>query len=398
MLQNAIGRPVRGASFYDREREQAALWERLANDHVLLLAPRRVGKTSLMLRLQETSHDHGFGSVYLSVSDAPSEVDFVRKLCMALEKGAGTRRVLSKLAEGPVGRMLQRIRKVAFLEFQQPSQVPWADLGREVLEALAARPRGETAEPWLILLDELPLFLLGLLKRDPSTRRAREFLSWFRQMRIMESTADSIRWVIAGSIGLDTIATRYRLLDTINDLHLMKLGAFAPEDADRFLVELGTSYGMELAPKVRKRLQQRVGWPIPYYLQLLFSELRQQVQEHAKTPSPDLVDRAYETLLSPSHRAYFDYWRQRLAEELGAPDDSLALEMLALAARDPDGVARPTLDVALAEQVRDERVRRERVAFLLDVLENDGYLVEERGRHRFRSPLLREYWRRRVAP
>jgi uncharacterized protein len=36
--------------------------------------------------------------------------------------------------------------------------------------------------------------------------------------------------------------------------------------------------------------------------------------------------------------------------------------------------------------------------YLLDVLQNDGYLVEENKRWRFRSPLLREYWFRRIAP
>ncbi len=36
--------------------------------------------------------------------------------------------------------------------------------------------------------------------------------------------------------------------------------------------------------------------------------------------------------------------------------------------------------------------------YLLGVLRNDGYLVEEDYRWRFQSPLLREYWQRRVAP
>ena len=39
-------------------------WEHLSADHVLLLAPRRVGKTSLMLRLQETAAAHGFEGLW----------------------------------------------------------------------------------------------------------------------------------------------------------------------------------------------------------------------------------------------------------------------------------------------------------------------------------------------
>ena len=43
--------------------------------------------------------------------------------------------------------------------------------------------------------------------------------------------------------------------------------------------------------------------------------------------------------------------------------------------------------------MNDEKYHR----FLLDVLENDGYLVVDEGRYVFRSPLLRDYWRARVV-
>lgn len=36
------------------------------------------------------------------------------------------------------------------------------------------------------------------------------------------------------------------------------------------------------------------------------------------------------------------------------------------------------------------------VKWIVDVLANDGYLVEQKGRWRFRSGLLRRYWERHV--
>jgi hypothetical protein len=67
-------------------------------------------------------------------------------------------------------------------------------------------------------------------------------------------------------------------------------------------------------------------------------------------------------------------------------------------AEDDRGVSRSTLSRVLAEQIQDPDERAEKLRYLLDVLEGDGYLVADAGRYRFQSPLLRAYWRRRVVP
>ena len=46
-MHNLIGKPAEGEDFFDRERELRQVWDRLETDNVLLLAARRVGKTSL---------------------------------------------------------------------------------------------------------------------------------------------------------------------------------------------------------------------------------------------------------------------------------------------------------------------------------------------------------------
>lgn len=53
MVSNIVGNTVQGDDFFDRERELSSVLARLQTDHVLLLAPRRVGKTSLMYRVRE---------------------------------------------------------------------------------------------------------------------------------------------------------------------------------------------------------------------------------------------------------------------------------------------------------------------------------------------------------
>ncbi len=67
------------------------------------------------------------------------------------------------------------------------------------------------------------------------------------------------------------------------------------------------------------------------------------------------------------------------------------------ACSEPEGVSRETLALALGSTITDPDVREQKLGYLLDVLYTDGYLVEADRRWRFRFPLLREFWRRRVA-
>ena len=58
MPTNQTGPPVRGGDFYDRETFIPQLWERISDGaNILLLAPRRVGKSSVMFRLVDQAKE-----------------------------------------------------------------------------------------------------------------------------------------------------------------------------------------------------------------------------------------------------------------------------------------------------------------------------------------------------
>jgi AAA+ ATPase superfamily predicted ATPase len=48
-----VGNPAIGEDFIDREKEIAQILEALKKDSVLLIAPRRFGKTSIMRRMEK---------------------------------------------------------------------------------------------------------------------------------------------------------------------------------------------------------------------------------------------------------------------------------------------------------------------------------------------------------
>jgi hypothetical protein len=394
MLRNATGQPVKGENFFDRDAERAAIWSDLPTEHLLLLAPRRVGKTSLLYRLYEEARANEYEPVFSDVSGLASELAFVERLYAAVAESPDAGGLLGPLKRGRVGQFFKNLKslKVSEVELVFQDRLPneWLPLG----DALFAGLR-DPIKRWLLMVDELPLFVLSLIRQDPTANRARVFLEWLRRHRQGGPGGDNpVRWILAGSIGLDTVTRRYDLGDTVNDLKLFQLGAFEPKTADRFLLTLGETYGLKLSPNVRKELCARAGWLIPYHLQLLFSGLRERCGDLRKAPTRAVVAEVFEDLLSPGHRAYFDFWVQRLTIELGPPQDGFAVAILTACARDTAGVTRSTLELVIGGRSASEVIDKE-LDWLLDVLVSDGYLVEQGERYTFRSNLLQGFWQRR---
>jgi len=135
-----------------------------------------------------------------------------------------------------------------------------------------------------------------------------------------------------------------------------------------------------------------VEWPIPFHLNLVFEELRAAVNEGYGVPSPALVEIALQRLMAHG-RTHFDHWDERLAKLLDARFQQYCEIVLGLACFEAGGVAVATIDLRLSREMNDDQERAEVLRQLLDLLVSDGYLVRQEGLVRFRSALLRRYWR-----
>lgn len=396
MVANIVGRVVQGADFFDREDELQLLRDVGSRQHLLLLAPRRVGKTSLLHKLATvTREERGWHAIYCSVEEAADEVGFLRSLVEALETDPASKAALKRLRKGRIGKLIQGIDKVKVWQIElsrnRTEADPLDDALREMHAALAELP-----DHWFLLLDELPLFVLRLIQVDATGARARRFLQWFRRLRQHEvDSILSLHWVLAGSIGLDAVAERHALSDTINDLHVVRLGPFSPPIAQAFLRALGAQYKIALPEEVTHAVTERVGWLIPHHIQALFSELRTIHRETGRTLVREDVETAFSRMLDVS--LHFDFWYQRLDKELGTERATRARTLLVTCARDPQGASVTTLGQRIGREIQNIEERERELRWLLRLLVSDGYLREEGERRVFRSHLLREYWVRRYV-
>lgn len=385
-MKLTVGNPVEGDDFFDREDEQKRAWRHLESDHLLMLAPRRIGKTSLIYRLRDTSQAHGFYSVYCSFAGCSDERDCVAELFKALHP---LQTIGQKTAE-----MFGWIKSIRYSDFGVEwggAGGNWRQAGEEIAKALA-----DTDHDWLVCVDELPVFIVKLLQQgDEGRERARTFLYWLRNLR--QTHYRKVKWLLAGSIGLDTVAARLRIGDAINDLKPFPLDAFSRECAERFLDALAKSYSIALPPEVRDHIVARIGWPVPYYLQLMFSSLRDTVEDDGASVAVATVDALFEKLLGPGYQGHFDYWRQRLDDELGQPDAGHAVRLLNRLAGTREGLSDVVLGLVLHRHIADTEERDRLLRHLLNVLDSDGYLVRRDGRYAFRLEWLRLYWLREYA-
>jgi hypothetical protein len=234
----------------------------------------------------------------------------------------------------------------------------------------------------------MPLLIASIVHEDPSGTRAERFLLWLKRLREQYRP----RWFFAGSIGLDSVARRLKLSGTIHDLQPVELGAFSPETARAYLMGRGQFYNWALNAGTIDAILDAVEWPIPFHLNLVFEGLRAVVAEGHGSPSPALVEIALQRLMEHG-RTHFDHWDERLAKMLDGRFQQYCEIVLSLACRDSGGITVESIDLRLSRELVDGHERTEMLGQLLDLLVSDGYLVRQEGVVRFRSALLRRYWR-----
>lgn len=395
-MRNVTGSPVEDDDFFDRPSDLARLQRELANGaNSLLTAPRRVGKTSLVLRLCELERQAGRCAVFMNVEGCHDELAFAEKLVDGLNE--------SGLHPEPLGRVSLAFRKArqalsglkvgaagVDMEMGSTEDPDHSTLGRAVESIFRKIESG--GKPVLLVIDEMPELLLALGRDDLGTERVSRLLHWLRALR--QTYRRNVRWIFLGSIGLDSFVDDRNLRKAINDLTPLNLDAFDAAEADRFLFQLGEANGLPLLAEHRALIIGRVGWPLPHHLQIVFHAL---IDSGATQANAAAVDAAFAHLLQPNNLSQFDTWRQRLEEQFGKSDATAAKDILRHLCQHASGRKRAQVLNALmsTRQTSDPAVVEEQLARLLPMLQRDGYLLESAGCYTFRSFLLREYWHRR---
>jgi uncharacterized protein len=403
-MQNITGNPVDGDDFFGREEELKQLRGAVAaGNHVLLVGPRRVGKSSLVAELARQLSKDGWTTITVDVQHTADEAAFLHEIHEAIRR-TGVKLPLHAKATDAIQRFLKasRVTKVTLAKTTvelSDSPEDWESAATSLKSLISALP--ENNRQVLIAIDELPIFLTKLLGSDGGPTRVRAILDWLRSVR--QASGSKLPWILCGSIGLDSFVAKHRLEGSINELLPLPIDAIDAPQAIALLKRLGErpEHGCPISDEAAALMIAKVGWLVPYYLQLLFHGLKSLpiANRSATFPSELDIDAAYHSLLSPHHRVHFGHWDSRLGDLLDDNEEANARRLLNHLSSHASGRTRKQLYAVLAKahpQADPVKLERE-LRDLLEFLERDGYLGRLADRFAFRSFLLRDYWCRRFG-
>ena len=367
------GPPVEGVDFYGREKELQYAWEYHISKGVSLLlsAPRRVGKSSFSKKLLKRAEENGWKTLYLDLQGTITESEFVK----LFKKELKSEKWWNK-AGNTILKLLEGIEDWEVAGIKINPKV-WRNDTYEKIKQLI-----ENTEDILIVIDELTIYLNHLLSQENGEERVEFFLEWLRSFR----QTTKVRWIFCSSVGIENFASMHQLSKHLNDLHSFPIGAFSEYEAKNFISRLDVDEKVHFTKEHIQYILDKLVWHLPFFIQILIEKINFLICIEDRQLSYETIDEAYNLLITEKH---FNTWDERL-KEYGAFEIN-ARKILKLCVL-PIGESRENLLANLSAKNGDIDKTENILAKLLNMLQNDGYLIENKGKYMFRSPLLRDFW------
>jgi hypothetical protein len=395
-LKLATGNWVVGSHFWNRDQELALFIERLKEGaHLLLVAPRRIGKTSLMREAARRMESHHI-CLHVDLQKSLSAADAIVELSLAARPYASLWEKTASVFSNALTKLESvEVHEVAVKLRNGVTAGDWQVKGERVMEILAA-----SEKPVVLFFDEVPILVNRLLKGSgdaitPAGRQAADgFLSWLRHASIRHQGRISI--VLTGSIGLAPIVHQAGLSATLNTFAVFPLGPWNRETAVGCLRALSQGHDLDLEQEAIDSMLDKLGIYVPHHVQMFFDHVYRAARLAGVTKaSREFVLDVYEHSMTGVHgHVELSHMQERLRMVLPPEWLLLAMDLITEAA-----VFNVVTDAA-AVQLAKEHIPKDSMAVLRDILgilEHDGYLCRIDGGHAFESGLLKDWWSRHLG-
>lgn len=398
MSDFVIGGPVTLEDFMFRKDFINDLWESLRKNNILLLAPRRMGKTSVMHYLLEKPEDDWL-VVYLNVEDLENPGDFCLHLFDAINEYHSNflKQTISK-SWNLLKDVLNRIEiesndfKVALKESGITES--WKEHSDQLIKRI-----NKNNQKVLFLIDELPDMLNRMHRK--SNDEFETFLHWFRNIRI--NPKSKIRWLIAGSSNIQVTLNQKKLLSLVNDLNKEILPPFTPQEVNDFVTRMLTERKVNFDPGIVPTIRELLGNPIPFFLQLLTQEIYRYWKRHdkIKITSANVIEVFENSLLGERARDKLQHLKTRIDLYYPGAELEVTHHILDKLSLTEDGISRNSLfDIYKQFEEKKSNPRRlhelkESFYYLLLMLEDDFYInATSNEKLDFSNKLLKRWWKK----
>lgn len=401
MADFIVGSPARGSDFWFRVDFINNLWESIEKHNVLLIAPRRIGKTSVMYRMLDFPLNDWL-VIHLNVEDIKTPGDFFITLVDSIREHqpAFFKDTVVKgwdLLKG----MISGIERVEAYEFKiqlrkrENLKENWEQRVTQLIERII-----HSNKQILFIIDELPDMLNSM--HEHSDTDYLSFLHWFRKIRERSLNAQ-VRWLIGGSVNLIAVLDKKGSVKLVNDLKPEALKPFTQREVSDFVTAMFEKEKVAYDPAVIKKMAELLGSPIPYFLQMLSQELCRAWKRHPteRITAETVIEVFNKTLLGEMARDKLQHYRSRIDIHYAPEEREAACRLLNKLAISTHGLTQRAL-FALYSQVEEKKATPRKGPALLQAfhrlllhLQSDFYIEEtSEGQFDFASRLIKTWWKK----
>ncbi|MFZ2630324.1 MAG: AAA family ATPase [Desulfosalsimonadaceae bacterium] len=385
-MKITAGPPARGENFFDRENIIQKAWDLIeSGNHILIAAPRRVGKTSVMYYLQDNPRE-GFDFLFLDTESVNNENEFFRRIVNKVLKADAIRS--SQKIWNFLKKYMPSIKKIGpdGVEFGTKDDLNYLELLENILKSIS-----DDKKKMVIMLDEFSQTLENIIN-DEGEAAGKHFLFSNRELRQDVEVSKNVHFIYTGSIGLENIVSRMNAIKSINDLSRLVVNPLTTAEAKNLIRLLLKNVEFELPEPLIDYILKKIEWLIPYYIQLIVQELKDLHREEklADITEKD-IDRAFEKMLT--QRNHFDHWHTRLRAALKGDQYNFSKEILNIISENEIIHSNEIFNIAVKYKLENT------FKDIIGSLVYDGYINnnEEPAVYRYNSPILRMWWRQNVA-
>lgn len=376
------GDAASGQRYLRREHINEYFWREVdKGNHILFVAPRRVGKSSIMQDLADNPPEN-YSCIYQNIEGVKSKSEFYNRLfdliLQCASKTTKAKAFLNKcLAKYDIEEITKSSIKLKGKAIDYESEI------RNLIPGLK-----DSKINTVIFLDEFAE-VINKLNKQGFQQDAIDILHTLRELR---SNIDFKHFtlVYAGSIGLEFVINTIDRPKLINDLHRIKTDALTSDEADKLIAQITAGATIQLSAGTVDYLKTKINHLLPYYLQLMIEQVdligRQKQQPDI---TDDVIDEAFEQVIQENKN--FDDWLIRL-KDYHKDVFPFINELLKYTANYDTITIQEIYNKANDTQFK----RTDDYMDFVEQLMYDGYLVEtQKHVYRFISPFLQKFWLRK---
>lgn len=377
-----IGPAATGDFYFSRTNIENDIWDELKKGtSVLLAAPRRVGKTSIMRAIEENPQE-GFLLKFEIIQGVQTKEDFYKTIFKLLYSCLSRFKKTTTYFE----HLLKSI-KITEIDISGSISIDGKPINYLEETSKILTELNSSNEKIVLLIDELPEVLHNINKNGKK-EDASEILDNLRVWR--QKDYKNIQFVLAGSIGIHYVVSSIegRTKD-LNDLHTINCEPLSKKEAKAYINwatdEATIQYNDEQTELLLEKTQH---YYTPYFLNLMLDRINNNAKRaEKKTIDASDIHNAFNQ--NVKENSNFEDWKRRLIDYMPTEKFNFVNEILIYIAHKGQITIQKIYDIAVKyEMLRDYMT-------LIRELEKDGYIVEETPEsksYRFISPFLKSFW------